>query len=105
MAPELAMRVVPSPEWIARAKAQQAAGEEVTPPKDDEQDAVAVLRVQYVIPSELVDPQNYPMVSTDLVELGRVNLADLKARVHATLVRAGDEATAAKVVPQRASEQ
>lgn len=99
--PAVELRVVPTAEWVTRARAVQAEGGEVTPPADDEQELVAVLRVQYVIPSELVDPQNYPVVSTDMLEMGRVSLADVKARVHEALVKSGDVATAAKVVPQR----
>lgn len=99
-------RVVPSDAWIAKAKAQKAAGEEITPPADDEQTVVIGLRAHYIIPSELVDQSQWPIVGTDLaVELHRMSLADLKAQVHAGLMAKGHEATAAKVVPQRSAGQ
>lgn len=98
-------RMVPRPEWVTRARAQKAAGEEVTAPGDDEQDLVIGIRAAYIIPSELVPPQQWPAVGMDLeIEIGRVNLADLKARVHAHLEREGN-ALAAKVVPQRRAGQ
>ena len=93
-------RVVPMDAWIAKAKAQQEAGEEVTPPCDDEQELVIGIRAMYLIPSGLVPEEQWPVVGTDLgIELGRVRLSDLKARVHAHLEKTGNT-LASKVVPQ-----
>ncbi len=94
-------KVVPHPDWVARMKAVQASGGEVTPPADDEQDVVIGIRCEYLIPSDLAPQSAWPVVGMDLgIELGRINLADLKGRVHAALEKDGNS-MASRVVPQR----
>src|SRR6185312_6303951 len=97
-------RVIPKPEWVARMKAIRDAGGEVTPPADDEQDIVIGLRCEYMIPSDLAPESAWPVVGMDLpgIELGRINLADLKATVHEHLAAKGSP-FASWVVPQRAA--
>lgn len=97
---ELAPRIEPTAAWIAKMKAVKAAGGEVTEPADDEKELVVGIRCSYIIPSELVDQKDWPMVGMDIIEVGRVNMADLKGRVHEALAKAGNS-MASRVVPQR----
>src|SRR6266513_1792676 len=91
---ELSVREVPTAEWVERERA--AKGERAAiPPRDDERDLVVFLRVSYAIPSELIPAAQWPSVSTDLCELGRLNMAVLKRRVKEALEKAGETGSAA----------
>jgi len=86
----LGARVVPTAAWIAKGKELQAAGQPIPDPADDEKEVAVILRGHYMVHSDLVPPEQWPVVNTDLGEVARVSMASLKRRVKEALEKDGN---------------